>query len=122
MSRRVTRLSAMKKMLTWVMSSLLMGLPVLLTASAVADDKEKDEDRLKNCGTVLKEIPDIPDNAPKDLLDKADCVVVFPSVLKAAFVIPEAQFPRLLTETVNSVNSVNFTGGHGNTSCNSRNR
>src|SRR5437899_158169 len=81
------RLSAMKKMLTWVMSALLMGLPVLVTASAVADDKEKDEDRLKNCGTVLKEILDIPDNVPKDLLDKADCVVVFPSVLKAAFVI-----------------------------------
>ncbi len=80
----------MKKILTCVMSALLMGLPVLLTAtSAVADDKEKekDEDRLKNCGTVLKEILDIPDNVPKDLLDKADCVVVFPSVLKAAFVI-----------------------------------
>src|SRR2546425_1277244 len=82
--------AAMKKILTCVMSALLMGLPVLLTAtSAGADDKEKekDEDRLKNCGTVLKEILDIPDDVPKDLLDKADCVVVFPSVLKAAFVI-----------------------------------
>src|SRR5712692_6656785 len=80
--------AAMKKILTCVMSALLMGLPVLLTAtSALAGDKEKDEDRLKNCGTVLKEILDIPDNVPKDLLDKADCVVVFPSVLKAAFVI-----------------------------------
>jgi SH3 domain-containing YSC84-like protein 1 len=73
----------MKKFLTCTVSALLMGLPVLLTAT----EKEKDEDRLKNCGTVLKEILDIPDNVPKDLLDKADCVVVFPSVLKAAFVI-----------------------------------
>src|SRR6266704_150009 len=82
--------AAMKKILTYLMSALLVGLPVLLTAtSAGADDKEKekDEDRLKNCGTVLKEILDIPDDVPKDLLDKADCVVVFPSVLKAAFVV-----------------------------------
>jgi lipid-binding SYLF domain-containing protein len=78
----------MKKIFTCVMSVLLMGLPPLFTAtSALADDKEKDEDRLKNCGTVLKEILDIPDDVLKDLLDKADCVVVFPSVLKAAFVV-----------------------------------
>src|SRR3989442_12507496 len=50
--------AAMKKILTCLMSALLVGLPVLLTAtSAGADDKEKekDEDRLKNCGTVLKD-------------------------------------------------------------------
>jgi lipid-binding SYLF domain-containing protein len=35
----------------------------------------------------LKEILDVPDNIPQDLLDKADCVVVFPSVLKAAFIV-----------------------------------
>src|SRR5262249_20709686 len=34
-----------------------------------------------------KEIMDIPDNIPKDLIDKAECVIVYPSVLKAAFVI-----------------------------------
>jgi lipid-binding SYLF domain-containing protein len=36
---------------------------------------------------VLKEILDVPDDLPQDLLDKADCVVVFPSVLKAAFIV-----------------------------------
>jgi lipid-binding SYLF domain-containing protein len=36
---------------------------------------------------VLKEILDIPDNIPQDLLDKAECVIVYPSVIKAAFVI-----------------------------------
>jgi lipid-binding SYLF domain-containing protein len=35
----------------------------------------------------LKEILNVPDNIPQDLLDKADCVVVFPSVLKAAFIV-----------------------------------
>jgi lipid-binding SYLF domain-containing protein len=52
-----------------------------------AADKDKDEDRLKDCGTVLKEILDISDNIPQGLLDKSDCVVVYPSVLKAAFVL-----------------------------------
>jgi lipid-binding SYLF domain-containing protein len=42
---------------------------------------------LKDCGAVLKEILDIPDDIPQGLLDKADCVVVYPSVLKAAFVV-----------------------------------
>jgi lipid-binding SYLF domain-containing protein len=61
---------------------------LLITATTGwTDDKEKDEDRLHNSGTVLKEILNVPDNIPQDLLDKADCVVVFPSVLKAAFVV-----------------------------------
>lgn len=64
----------------------LMGVLFLATASR-GDDKEKDEDRLANCGTVMKEILDVPDDIPQDLLDRADCVVVFPSVLKAAFVV-----------------------------------
>ncbi|MFZ0646403.1 MAG: lipid-binding SYLF domain-containing protein [Candidatus Acidiferrales bacterium] len=64
----------------------LMGILVFATASR-GDDKEKDEDRLANCGTVMKEILDVPDDIPQDLLDKANCVVVFPSVLKAAFVV-----------------------------------
>lgn len=48
----------------------------------------KDEnDRLQNSGTVMHEILNIPDDIPQDLLDKARCVVVMPSVLKAAFVV-----------------------------------
>ena len=54
---------------------------------ANASDQTKDDDRLRNSGRVLKEILDVPDNIPQDLLDKADCVVVFPSVLKAAFIV-----------------------------------
>jgi len=68
------------------MSMLLVVLP-LVSFSVSAADAEKDEDRLKNSGTVLKEILDVPDDIPQDLLDKADCVVVFPSVLKAAFIV-----------------------------------
>jgi lipid-binding SYLF domain-containing protein len=52
-----------------------------------ADNKEHDEDRLQNAGMVMKEIMNIPDNIPQSLLDKAECVVVIPSVLKAAFIV-----------------------------------
>ncbi len=76
----------MKKRLTYLMSMLLVVLPIL-SSSTYAANQEKDEDRLTNSGTVLKEILDVPDDIPRDLLDKADCVVVFPSVLKAAFIV-----------------------------------
>src|ERR1700732_978986 len=76
----------MKKPITYLMSMLLVVLP-LLSSSASAADQEKDENRLRNSGLVLKEILDVPDHIPQDLLDKADCVVVFPSVLKAAFIV-----------------------------------
>src|ERR1700739_733398 len=76
----------MNKLTKYLMSILLVALPVL-SSPALAVDHEKDEDRLKNSGTVLKEILDVPDDIPQGLLDKADCVVVFPSVLKAAFIV-----------------------------------
>jgi len=75
----------MRRFLVGLMSILLTFLP-LLSEVASAADKTKDDDRLRNCGTVLREILDVPDDIPQDLLDKADCVVVFPSVLKAAFI------------------------------------
>jgi SH3 domain-containing YSC84-like protein 1 len=76
----------MKKPFSYSMSILFVAVAVF-SAPAWAADHEKDEDRLTNSGTVLKEILDVPDNIPQDLLDKADCVVVFPSVLKAAFIV-----------------------------------
>ena len=54
-------------------------------AAPKADDV-KETDRIHNAGTVVQEILDIPDDIPQDLLDKARCVVVLPSVLKAAFI------------------------------------
>jgi lipid-binding SYLF domain-containing protein len=52
-----------------------------------ADDTTKDADRLLNCGTVMREILNVPDDIPQDLLSKAECVIVYPSVLKAAFIV-----------------------------------
>lgn len=66
--------------------NLTLGVCILFaTSSAFAGNKE--QERLENSGTVLQEVMDVPDNIPQDLLEKADCVIVFPSVLKAAFVV-----------------------------------
>jgi lipid-binding SYLF domain-containing protein len=54
---------------------------------AARPDNEKETDRLDNAGVVMEEIMNIPDNIPQDLLDKTECVLVFPSVLKAAFLV-----------------------------------
>jgi SH3 domain-containing YSC84-like protein 1 len=52
--------------------------------STLVQAQEHEADRLKHSGEVLMEILNIPDNIPKDLLDKSECVVVFPSVKKFA--------------------------------------
>ena len=76
----------MKNLIAPLLSVILL-LPLTGRGIARAASKDKDEDRLNDCGTVLKEILNVPDNIPQGLLDKADCVVVYPSVLKAAFVV-----------------------------------
>jgi lipid-binding SYLF domain-containing protein len=73
------------RLIAYLLGALLMA-HLTMPAPTWAADREKDEDRLKNCGTVLKEILNVPDDIPQALLDKADCVVVYPSVLKAAFI------------------------------------
>jgi SH3 domain-containing YSC84-like protein 1 len=71
-------------MLKPIMSSVLA---LVLALPLVAADDKREADRLENCGLILKEILDIPDDIPQDLLDKAECVIVYPSVLKAAFIV-----------------------------------
>ena len=60
------------------------AIALVLALPAWAADQSKEEKRLEACGQVLKEILDIPDNIPKDLLNKAECVIVIPSTLKFA--------------------------------------
>jgi SH3 domain-containing YSC84-like protein 1 len=69
----------MKRMMSCVTALALIALPL----SATTDKKEAA--RLENCGMVIKEVMDIPDDIPQDLIDKAECVIIYPSVLKAAF-------------------------------------
>src|SRR5579864_6145136 len=63
-----------------VFFSILAGISTLYAAN-------KEQKRLENSGVVMQEIMNTPENIPQEVLEKADCVIVFPSVLKAAFVI-----------------------------------
>lgn len=60
-------------------------MAIFLTCPTFAADESREQKRLEACGQVFKEIMDIPDGLPKDLLNKAECVIVIPSVLKFAF-------------------------------------
>jgi lipid-binding SYLF domain-containing protein len=53
-------------------------------ASAALTAQNKEQGRLENCGVVMQEILDIPDNIPQELLEKAECVIVIPSMTKVA--------------------------------------
>jgi SH3 domain-containing YSC84-like protein 1 len=74
----------MKKV--WI--SLLAAFVFAFTGSSLfAADDVKETDRVQNSGQVMSEILNIPDDIPSDVLNKAYCVVVLPSVLKAAFIV-----------------------------------
>lgn len=67
-------------------SLTLLALTSFTLAKSPVSAKDENN-RLQNSGTVMQEILNIPDDIPQDLMDKARCVVVMPSVLKAAFVV-----------------------------------
>src|SRR3954464_3761061 len=56
----------------------------LMLGSTVLGATNKEQDRLENCGTVMQEVLDVPDNIPQELLEKAECVIVIPSMTKVA--------------------------------------
>jgi lipid-binding SYLF domain-containing protein len=61
---------------------MCLSLVILLALPLLAQKKE--QERLKECANVLGEILNMPDSIPKDLLDKSECVIVYPSVKKMA--------------------------------------
>ncbi|HYM76148.1 MAG TPA: lipid-binding SYLF domain-containing protein [Candidatus Dormibacteraeota bacterium] len=69
------------------MKKLIVCFAVVLisTVMAFAANDEHEADRVKDAGAVMKEILNIPDDIPQDLLDKAECIVILPSVKKGAF-------------------------------------
>ena len=65
---------------------LAFGACIVFAASSLFA-ANKEQKRLENSGTVMKEVMGVPDNIPQELLEKVECVIVFPSVLKGAFIV-----------------------------------
>jgi lipid-binding SYLF domain-containing protein len=70
-----------KRLFSFLLALVLFGSLAMSTAAT------KETDRLENCGLVMDDVLRIPDNLPSTLVDKAECVIVIPSVLKAAFIV-----------------------------------
>jgi lipid-binding SYLF domain-containing protein len=75
------------KMKKWTLAMAATLIFATLSFARPASDTKDEMERLENAGKVMTEILDIPEDIPQDLMDKARCVVVLPSVLKAAFVV-----------------------------------
>jgi lipid-binding SYLF domain-containing protein len=66
------------------MKKALLGISLTLAVAFSLLAQDKESDRVANAGTVMKEILAAPDSIPQSVLDKADCIVILPSVLKFA--------------------------------------
>lgn len=74
-------------MKNWIIALAAMAALAMPAIAKNGDNPKDEENRLENSGKVMHEILNVPDDIPQGLLDKARCVVVMPSVLKAAFVV-----------------------------------
>ena len=66
------------------MKKTLLGFGIAFTLAIPLCAQEKEADRVENAGKVMQEILKAPDGIPQSVLDKADCVVILPSVVKIA--------------------------------------
>src|SRR5882672_10237765 len=77
----------MRLLKRWAVVTIGVLALASITFAKDQDRAKKEEDRIANSSTVMAEILNVRDNIPRDLLDKARCVVVMPSVVKAAFIV-----------------------------------
>ncbi|MGA7684649.1 MAG: lipid-binding SYLF domain-containing protein, partial [Terriglobales bacterium] len=75
---------------------LVLVLACVLPVMA-EDKEEKVDDRIAESATVMKEILGMPEGIPRDLLNKANCIVIYPSVKKAAFIVGGSYGRGLIT-------------------------
>jgi lipid-binding SYLF domain-containing protein len=66
-----------------MMNKLTLGVCIMFVASGLFA-ANKEQERLEKSGVVMEEIMNTPENIPQEVLEKAECVIVFPSVLKLA--------------------------------------
>jgi SH3 domain-containing YSC84-like protein 1 len=69
------------------MKSIFMLMAAVALVCLPVSAQKDENNRIENAGKVMVEILNVPDDIPADILDKADCVIVLPSVLKAAFIV-----------------------------------
>ena len=93
-----------------VKTALLLMVVLACALPLLAEDKEeKVDDRIRESADVMKEILGMPEKGiPRDLLNKANCVIVYPSVKKAAFIVGGSYGRGLIT----CRRGANFSG-HG---------
>ena len=91
------------------MKKIYMVMIAALVLSSVVQAQKKEQERLQHAGKVLQEILNIPDNLPRPVLDRADCVIVLPSVKKGALGIG-ASIGR---GAMSCRGGANFTGAWG---------
>lgn len=87
----------------------LLALVMIVLMPLSLEAQSNEADRLENAGLVMKEILNVPDGIPQQLLDKAECVVVLPSVVKFAFVFGGSYGRGVMTCRTGS----DFTGPWG---------
>src|SRR5450755_2348232 len=80
-----------------VMKSKVLLVVLMLVCALPMVGQKKENERINESAIVIKEILGMPDGIPKDLLDKADCIVIYPSVKKAAFVVGGSYGRGLIT-------------------------
>lgn len=76
---------------------LMLACVLPLVAEDTEEKVEKINDRINDSAVVIKEILGMPESIPKDVLHKADCIVIYPSVKKAAFVVGGSYGRGLIT-------------------------
>jgi len=69
------------------MEKIFLSIVLILLVSLPTYAQKDENNRIENSGKVIVEILNVPDDIPADLLDKAECVIVLPSVMKAAFIV-----------------------------------
>lgn len=79
-------MKVMKPSFFWIAGYALAALALVLLAVTPLFGNDKEEDRLADAAIVIEEALNVPDAIPQELLDRAECVIVVPSVKKAAFV------------------------------------
>ena len=68
-----------------VLLTIVLGL--IIPSIAIAADNEKEQERVKESGNVMKELLNSESGVPISVLNKAECVIVLPSVKKGGFII-----------------------------------